>query len=281
MSLSTTDHDRDHFGLKYIYPVVSRRAGGVSIGVNLNPNKACNWRCVYCQVPDLQRGAGPEIDLDRLASELDGLLEAVVHGDFLERQAPEDSRVLKDIAFSGDGESTSSPQFLESLKVVQAAMRKFQLIEKINVVLITNGSLVKRESVQKGVKLLAELGGEVWFKLDRGSQAAMTATNDVHTSIATHLDNLRLASSLAPTWIQTCMFGIEGQPPSAQDVNDYLAVLAKLQRDSVALRGVLLYGMARPPMLPEAKSLTRLESSWMEALGARIRELGLVARVSP
>ena len=58
--LTVTDHSRDSAGMTYVYPVVSRRAGGVSVGINLNPNNACNWACVYCQVPDLARGTAPE-----------------------------------------------------------------------------------------------------------------------------------------------------------------------------------------------------------------------------
>ena len=86
--LTVTDHDRDAQGLTYVYAVISRRAGGVSVGINLNPNNACNWRCVYCQVPDLQRGVGPPIDLDQLEQELGGLLDDILTGDFLERSAP-------------------------------------------------------------------------------------------------------------------------------------------------------------------------------------------------
>ena len=56
--------------MTYVYPVVSRRAGGVSIGINLNPNNACNWRCVYCQVPDLKRGAAPAIELKKFTASL-------------------------------------------------------------------------------------------------------------------------------------------------------------------------------------------------------------------
>ncbi len=54
--LSASDHDRDATGMQYVYAVVSRRAGGVSVGINLNPNNACNWACVYCQVPDRRVG---------------------------------------------------------------------------------------------------------------------------------------------------------------------------------------------------------------------------------
>ena len=72
--LSISDHSREAAGLIYVYPVISRRAGGVSIGINLNPNNACNWRCIYCQVPNLKRGAAPAIDLHKLDSELRGFL---------------------------------------------------------------------------------------------------------------------------------------------------------------------------------------------------------------
>src|SRR5262245_10583857 len=110
MRLSTRDHDRDSAGLLYVYPVVSRRAGGVSVGINLNPNDACNWRCIYCQVPGLVAGAAPEIDLERLERELDEFLEGLLRGGWMEQHVPEGARVLKDVAFSGNGEPTTSRQ---------------------------------------------------------------------------------------------------------------------------------------------------------------------------
>jgi hypothetical protein len=73
--LTTIDHRRDSAGLLYVYPVISRRAGGVSVGINLNTNNACNWACVYCQVDNLTRGGPPPIDLDLLESELKGFLD--------------------------------------------------------------------------------------------------------------------------------------------------------------------------------------------------------------
>ena len=50
--------------------LTASRAGGVSIGINLNTNNACNWRCIYCQVPELARGTAPPIDLLLLEKEL-------------------------------------------------------------------------------------------------------------------------------------------------------------------------------------------------------------------
>lgn len=84
--LTTSDHSRDKAGLTYIYPVLSRRAGGLSIGVNLNVNNACNWRCIYCQVPNLIRGSAPSVDLEKLGQELRQFLADVIHGDFYDRE---------------------------------------------------------------------------------------------------------------------------------------------------------------------------------------------------
>ena len=97
--LTTTDHSRDIAGLKYIYPVISRRAGGLSIGINFNTNNACNWRCVYCQVPGLVRGAAPEADLGLLENELKFFLDNVLNGDFFNQfNVPMQQRNIKDIA---------------------------------------------------------------------------------------------------------------------------------------------------------------------------------------
>ena len=102
--LSVNDHNRDVTGMTYVYPVVSRRAGGVSIGINLNPNNACNWACVYCQVPGLTRGGPPPVQLALLEAELRRFLREVTEGDFMVRYVPEEARRLVDVAFSGNGE---------------------------------------------------------------------------------------------------------------------------------------------------------------------------------
>ena len=117
--LTTTDHSRDSAGLSYVYPVISRRSGGLSIGINLNPNNACNWRCIYCQVPDLIRGSSPEIELQQLQKELDEFLSDCIHGDFYDRfEVAEDLRTIKDIAISGNGESTSAAEFDQVIKLI-------------------------------------------------------------------------------------------------------------------------------------------------------------------
>jgi wyosine [tRNA(Phe)-imidazoG37] synthetase (radical SAM superfamily) len=102
--LNVIDHSRDSAGLRYVYPVISRRAGGVSVGINLNTNNACNWRCVYCQVPDLALGSAPAVDIELLEQELRGFLHELLHGDFMQQRVPEGARRINDIALSGNGE---------------------------------------------------------------------------------------------------------------------------------------------------------------------------------
>ena len=130
--LTVTDHDRDAAGLTYVYPVVSRRAGGVSVGINLNPNNACNWRCVYCQVPELVKGAAPPIDEDRLEAELRGMLgEARREAWLAQHVADPAHRQLVDVAFSGNGEPTTSHQ-LDSIvaRVLVVAGRPMLLTDQ-------------------------------------------------------------------------------------------------------------------------------------------------------
>lgn len=164
--LNIVDHSRDNAGMTYIYPVVSRRAGGVSVGVNLNPNNACNWRCIYCQVPELKRGTAPVIDLVRLETELRTFLQEILHGGFMQTQVPPDARRLNDIALSGNGEPTSAREFERVIELIGQVKCDFDLPKELKLVLITNGSLINRHNVQVGLRRMAELNGEVWFKLD-------------------------------------------------------------------------------------------------------------------
>jgi wyosine [tRNA(Phe)-imidazoG37] synthetase (radical SAM superfamily) len=280
--LATTDHRRDSAGLVYVYPVLSRRSGGLSIGVNLNPNNACNWRCVYCQVPNLRRGAAPPIDLGLLERELRGFLDEVLHGGFYQRfQVPEEQRAIRDIAISGNGEPTSAAEFDRVVELIGGIAGDHGLLGKIKLVLITNGSLARRETVQNGLRRWAALGGEVWFKLDSATADGILRINGVRRTPTALLRDLGAAAQSCPTWLQTCLFAIDGQPPADEERQAYLELLRQATRRGIALRGVLLYGLARPSMQPEAPRLAALPAPWMEGFAAGIRELGLETRLSP
>ena len=284
--LTVSDHNRDVSGMKYIYPVVSRRAGGVSIGINLNINNACNWRCVYCQVPNLTRGTPPPIELDLLENELRSFLTYALHGDFMERYVAEGDRHLKDIAFSGNGEPTSAKEFPEVVSLVEKILSDFKLLDfsdnkQINPIkfrLITNGSLMDRQPIIDSVSHLAKCNGEVWFKVDAGTKEGIARINDVTLNPDSHIARLMKCAAACPTFIQTCMFGFDGEPPTEVDITAYLALISQVKD---VVQGVHLYGLARPSYQVEAERLSRLPKAWLEGVAQRIRQLGLTVYVSP
>jgi wyosine [tRNA(Phe)-imidazoG37] synthetase (radical SAM superfamily) len=279
--LNTTNHSRDSAGLIYVYPVVSRRSGGLSIGVNLNPNNACNWRCVYCQVPNLKRGSAPAINLSLLEGELRGFLDDVLLGDFLQRnEMPFEQRVIRDIAISGNGEPTSAVEFDRVVELIGLVCDDYGLRGKIKLVLITNGSLIRRETVQSGLTRWGELGGEVWFKLDSATEAGIRIINSVHRTQAGLLLDLETCAGRCPTWLQTCLFAFDGAPPSEEECEAYLDLLRLALQRNIPLRGVLLYGLARASLQAEAPRLSALSVPWMECFAADIRRCGLETKLS-
>ncbi|MEY3202045.1 MAG: hypothetical protein RIR70_1595 [Pseudomonadota bacterium] len=279
--LSVSDHRRDSAGLVYVYPVISRRAQGVSVGINLNPNRACNWQCVYCQVPGLTRGGPPAIDLALLETELRGFLGSVRDGDYMERHVPPDMRRLADIALSGDGEPTLAAEFGEVVALIARLRGALDLPADLPTRLITNGSQLGKPSVQQAIAQLNTLSGEVWFKIDAGSEDAMATINDIRIPARTVASRLRQCATRCPTWVQTCLFKQDGADPSDQWVSDYLSLL---RLADAPIQGVLLYGLARPSMQPMAARLERLSQSEIERIAERIRgegPAGLVVKVSP
>jgi len=278
--LTPTNHDRDNAGMTYVYPVVSRRAGGVSVGINLNPNNACNWACVYCQVPELTRGTAPQIDLVQLEAELRALLGDIVHGDFMQTRVPEGVRRLNDIALSGNGEPTSAKAFPQVIELIGRVMSDFALIGKIKLVLITNGSLINRPRVQDGLAKMAALNGEVWFKFDSATASGMRATNQTRISPDKQFERLAVAARLCPTWLQSCVFALDSDPPSDAEQSAYLATVTRIRQENIPVQGVLLYGLARPSMQPQASRLSALPAEWLNAFAHKIRAAGLPVKVS-
>ncbi len=263
--------------MTYVYPVVSRRAGGVSVGINLNTNHACNWRCSYCQVPDLQRGSAPPVDLDLLENELGQFLHDLLHGDFMQKHVPEGARQLRDIALSGDGEPTSAREFPQVIECVGRVMSHFNLLGKVDLVVISNGSQLDKVRVQQGLRRLADLGGQLWFKFDRATAEGMRRVNGTRTPPARQMEHLRLAARLCPVWIQTCWFAWDGAAPDTVEEQAWVDAVCGLADSGV--NGVLLYGLARPSMQPMAAHLSAVPESQLERLAERVRMCGLAVRV--
>ncbi|MDR2014937.1 MAG: radical SAM protein [Azoarcus sp.] len=276
--LTVSDHNRFLDGFTYVYPVLSRRAGGVSVGINLNPNNACNWQCVYCQVSGLVRGKAPKIDLTRLESELRAFLMVLRQGDWLAHNAPEGAQSFRDIAFSGNGEPTSAMEFADAVAIVVRLHAEFDLGPSVALRLITNGSLLGQTRVREGIHRLGQAGGEVWFKVDAGKADAIARINGVRLAPGTIARNLGLCAALCPTWVQTCVFRWDGLPPDDSEIDAWLNVLTSA---GTAIRGVLLYGIARPSQQPAGLRVSPLSADEFGRITIKTINQGLTIHVSP
>jgi wyosine [tRNA(Phe)-imidazoG37] synthetase (radical SAM superfamily) len=259
---------------QYIYPVWSRRAQGISIGINLHPNHCCNWHCIYCQVPGLQRGPSPVIAMQILQAELQECLHWITEQSMAHGVDPLSS-LIQDIAFAGDGEPTTSPQFPEALKVVNHILKHHQ--PPVLVRLITNGSQLQHAHVQHAIQCLHAIGGEVWFKLDAGSDPEMHAVNNNHVPLALHLQRLQTCYTLCTTWVQTAVVSrqVNQQMITTPSLPGYIKSLEAHQEK---IAGILLYGIARPSQQPAAVCLQPTSEKVIRDYAGELRAQGFNVR---
>jgi len=261
---------------RYVYPVWSRRAQGISIGINLHPNHCCNWHCLYCQVAGLQRGPSPVIDVSGLQQELTDCLH------WLSQQI-HPTRTLRDcvqdIAFAGDGEPTTSPQFPDILAMLANLLQQRSADDRPAYVrLITNGSQLQHAHVQHALKLLHALGGEVWFKVDAGNDAEMRAINDARLPLSLHMQRLQASCMVCNTWVQTAVVSrkVNGEIITTPSLTGYLQALLPFKQQ---IKGILLYGIARPSQQDNLGCLQATPAVVLEQFAEILRTQGFCVRL--
>ncbi|MFZ4502526.1 MAG: radical SAM protein [Methylovulum sp.] len=279
-TLSTTDHRSDIVGMRYIYPVLSRRAGGLSIGINFNTNNTCNWRCIYCQVPDLQKGAAPALDFGLLEEELKAFFSRVLHGDFFEsfNVIPE-QRVIKDIAIAGNGEPTTLKELPEAIALIGKIATAMGILPNAAFILITNGSLIHQPHVQQALTQLSHYNGQVWFKFDSATEAGRKLINNTGQSLSAAVENLILATKLCPTLLQICLIDYAGNGFSSTEHQAFVALLQAIKQ-RCNLQTIMVYSLARTSQQPEAALIKPMPSSVLNAFAEDIRKLNFIVSVS-
>lgn len=245
-----TSHPRSFEENRYVYPVVSRRAGGISIGVNLNLDKVCNFACIYCQVDRTEMGEREFVELQRLADELESAVELITSGRIYDgprfSQLPERLRRLNDIALSGDGEPTTYRNF-EDVAAVCANVRRRHRLDDMKIVLITNATMFDRPHVRRGLELLDANNGEIWAKLDAGTEAYYDRVARSAIRFSRILDNLRWAASIRPIVIQTLFMEIQGEGPDAAELAAYCDRLDEIVQSGGRIKLVQIHTVARAP----------------------------------
>lgn len=270
MKLVVTNHNRDIFKTRYVYPVVSRRAGGLSLGINLNTNNACNWQCIYCEVPNLTRGKPDPIDLNLLRVELQDWLKNLVEGDFIEKHTDPDTK-FKDIALSGNGEPTACKEFKSVLRIIEEEFTACKCPTDIKIRLITNGSYLSEKEVQDAWQEMP-LEKEIWFKIDSANTLTIQQLNQVNLTQNQIRKNLESALSVSSTVIQTCLTKINGQLPQESEICEYVNLLKPYEKK---INSIHLYSLARPTEQKTLYSLERLSDKEMIHIADKMDTLSI------
>lgn len=265
-------HARTYEANRFVYPVLSRRSKGISIGVNLNPDKVCNFDCIYCQVDRRTESETKFVEFDRLLRELDSMLEIVTSGQLYSEPpfsaAPHDLRRLNDIAFSGDGEPTTYRNFDEIMERC-AGLKRARGLDQVKMVLITNASMFHRPVVQRGLEILDANQGEIWGKLDAGTESYYRLIDRTTIPYQRILDNLLLAAIARPIVIQSLFMSVNGEPPSEREIDEYVKRLKEITAGGGMIKLVQVYTVARRP----AESFVKpLSDAAVDAIAQKVRD---------
>lgn len=268
---------REFLGNRFVYAVVSSRARGLTVGVNMNPNQACNYNCPYCEVVRTPEKAETKLDLKALTRELIHVVALAQCGRMGELKpfsaAPAELLALKEVALSGDGEPSLVSNFDEIVKEVLVIRH---LLSPFKVVVITNGAGLHRPTVQRGIERLAP-EDEIWIKLDAGTEAFMRKINGPGASLETTLRNILTIGQRRPVVIQSLFCILEDEAPSEEEITAYIKCLTDLKTAGAQISLVQVYSVCRPPAKPGCKHLPLAQLSH---IARRVRdETGLNAEV--
>jgi wyosine [tRNA(Phe)-imidazoG37] synthetase (radical SAM superfamily) len=252
------DRPRDFLNNRFVYSVLSPRARGLTLGVNMNPDKRCNFDCVYCEVNRATMPVSAVLDVGLMAGELQRTLMHIQQGRLREhpqyQSLPEELLQLRHVALSGDGEPTLSPQFAEAVQAV-VHIRALGGFPFFKIVLLTNGTGLDRSPVQESLKRFTK-SDEIWVKLDGGTQEYLDKVCRLRdVTLGKILSNILHLARQRPVVIQSLFPAINGEEPSAEDIQQYAHRLKELKSDGAQISLVQIYSANRPTFHAECGHL--------------------------
>jgi len=240
------DRPRDWLGNRFVYAVISSRARGLSLGVNVNPDKKCNFDCSYCEVDRRVPARESKLDVEVLAAELRKTIAFIHSGKLAARPSyhslPSELLQLRQVALSGDGEPTLAPNFIEA---VQAVVRVRALGGFFKIVLYTNGTGLDQPEVLRGLEYLTK-SDEIWIKLDGGTQSFIDKVNRPDVPLEKILSNILLVGRQRPVIIQSLFPAIHGEEPPFDEIREFALRLKELKAGGADISMVQIYSAARP-----------------------------------
>lgn len=268
---------REFLGNQFVYAVITSRAHGLSIGVNMNPDQACNFECLYCEVHRVPEKKLAQIDIKTLTQELIHVVALAQSGRLREMEqfskVPPELLTLRDVALSGDGEPSLVENFDEVVKEVLAIR---QLTAPFKLVVITNGTGLHRSAVHRGLSQLSPTD-EIWIKLDAGTETLMHRINGTSVPLNTVLRNILTVATRRPVVIQSLFCMVNNEPPAEDEITAYVQRLSDLVAAGAKISLVQIYSVSRPPAQPGCK---HLPLATLSHIARRVRsETGLMVEV--
>jgi histidinol dehydrogenase len=234
-----SEHRRDREAGRLVYPVVSRRSGGLSVGVNLFPDaKKCNFDCPYCEVFPF-----PEAEPFSV-SEFESELSSFLATGWAAAWAPE---IIRDICISGNGEPSLSPFFEEAAALCAGAReRRPELLGQAKLVVITNSTGFMSAAGRAALGRVQDMGFEIWAKLDGGTEAVFERMSRSRYGLDAILKGIRTYAVERSIVLQTMLCEVEGVSPSDEEMEAYATVVASLLEGGARIGSIQLYTLARP-----------------------------------
>src|SRR5438093_9551675 len=275
------DHSRQFADFTFVYPVISRRSGGLSLGINLNPDKVCNFDCIYCEVDRRIPGKVSQVDLNQMRDELIAMTRFVRDGGLAKEPKFNElpsfiTRNIKDIAFSGDGEPTMIHNFADCAQAV-AEVKRREGLDKTKIVLITDAAGLDKADVKRGLEIMDANNGEVWGKLDAGTESYFKAINRTTVRLARILKNLGDTAQARPIVVQSLFLKVHGKMIPPTELNAYCDCLNEIVRDGGRVKEVHAYTVARPTPESYASKLSTEELNAIADVVRRETGLGVFA----
>lgn len=255
MIISPVENHRGREKGALVYPVYSRRADGLSIGVNLFPDKkSCSFDCPYCEVFPFNSDAV----FDFLVMEKE--LEHAIHS------AHEQDIPIRDICFSGNGEPSLSPRFPQALEMAARIRRDFA--PEAALVVISNGAGLLKENIFELLQKYAQLECfDLWLKLDAGTESWFRAINRAKEDFRGLIEAVKRWAQTAPLTLQTMLCSVNGKTPPEDEEKAWESLALELARTG-KVKKIQLYGKARPS--PD-KSAEELPREYLEKRATSIR----------
>jgi histidinol dehydrogenase len=243
-----------------VYPVSSRRSGGLSLGINLFPDKKqCSFDCPYCEV--FPFSTNTVFSQEQMEDDLGNIVRS-----FLERDIK-----VEDICFSGNGEPTMQADFPEALERATRVRRDLAAAAKL--VLITNGSGLLDKRIFSLLRDAANEtpGLDIWLKLDAGTPEWYEKINRSELPFEEIIEKIKEFTLNAPLTIQTMICAVDNEGPPPGEAEAWEKLLVELAVSAKKLNKVQIYGKARPS--PEDPLAAALPVEFLEERALSLRRV--------